>query len=156
MSQIDVKPIVLRDCLLRATLSGSDSFDFEKHVSGVTITPTTSSVTWNGLSPDAAFQAPGVTTWADTLDYAQDWETENSLSMFLFEHEGEQVTLLFEPKKGGLGWETDVFIAPGSIGGKVATVAESSVTLGVIGRPRPKAPVVPPAGFVAGDDPATD
>lgn len=132
MPQIDAKPIVLRDCLVRAA-----TFDFEKAISGVIITPTTGTVTFNGLSPEATFNFPTSTVWATQLDYAQDWETENSLSMFLFEHEGEMVTLLFEPKRGGLGWEVDVFIAPGSIGGQVNTVATSSVSHGVQGRPRP-------------------
>ncbi|WP_067194167.1 hypothetical protein [Microbacterium sp. XT11] len=141
MPKIEVKPIVLRDCLLRATLPASDSFDFEKHVSGVTLTPSTGSTTWNGLDPDASFTFPNATTWAAQLDYAQDWETEDSLSMFLFEHEGETITLLFEPVKGGLGWQIDAVIVPGSIGGQVNAVATSSVTLGVNGRPVP----VPPA-----------
>lgn len=132
MTQIAVKPIVLRDCLLRVATD-----DYEKHVSGVTITPTTGSSTWNGLDPDAAFTFPNATTWVAQLDYAQDWETEDSLSLFLFEHEGEEVTMLFEPTKGGLGWEIDVVIVPGSIGGTVNSVATSSVTLGVNGRPRP-------------------
>lgn len=132
MAQIAVKPIILRDCLLRIAAS-----DYEKHVSGITLNPTTGTVTWAGLDPEAVFTFPQAVTWAGQLDYAQDWETADSLSLFLFEHEGEQVTMLFEPVKGGLGWEVDVFIAPGSIGGQVNNVATSSVTLGILGRPRP-------------------
>lgn len=132
MPQIEVKPIVLRDCLLRVATS-----DYEKHVSGVTITPTTGNATWNGLSPAATFNFPTSTTWAAQLDYAQDWETADSLSLFLFENQGEAITMLFEPVKGGLGWEIDVVIAPGSIGGAVNSVATSQVTLGVSGQPRP-------------------
>lgn len=132
MATIDVKPIVLRDCTLTVAAD-----DYAKHVSGVTITPTTGSVTWNGLTPDAAFNFPTATTWGAQLDYAQDWETANSLSRYLFDHEGEEVTMTFEPVAGGLGWEIDVVIAPGSIGGQVNAVAASSVTLGVQGKPRP-------------------
>lgn len=132
MVQIAVKPIVLRDVLLSIAAD-----DYEKHVSGVTITPTTGSVTWNGLSPDAAFNFPTSTTWAVQLDYAQDWDTANSLSRYLFDNEGEQVTMTFEPVKGGLGWEVEVSIAPGSIGGQVNAVATATVTLGVNGRPVP-------------------
>lgn len=132
MPKIEVKPIVLRDCLLRVATA-----DYEKHVSGITITPTTGNATWNGLDPEASFSFPTATTWGAQLDYAQDWETADSLSRFLFDHEGDQVTMLFQPVKGGLGWEIDVTIAPGSIGGQVNAVATSSVTLGVNGRPRP-------------------
>lgn len=134
MAQIDVKPIVLRDVLLSIA---ADSY--EKHVSGVTITPTTGSVTWNGLTPAAAFNFPTSTTWALQLDYAQDWDTANSLSRYLFDHEGQEVTMIFEPVKGGLGWEVDVVIVPGSIGGQVNAVATATVTLGVNGKPRPVA-----------------
>lgn len=131
MVQIAVKPIVLRDVLLSIAAD-----DYEKHVSGVTITPTTGSVTWNGLNPDAAFNFPTTTTWALQLDYAQDWETVSSLSEYLFENEGEQVTMTFEPVKGGTGWEVDAVIVPGSIGGQVNAVATATVTLGVTGKPR--------------------
>ena len=132
MSQIEVKPIVLRDVLLNIAAD-----DYEKHVSGVTITPTTGSVVWNGLSPDASFNFPTSTTWALQLDYAQDWDTTNSLSRYLFDHEGDKVTMTFEPERGGVGWEVDVFIVPGAIGGQVNAVATASVTLGVVGRPTP-------------------
>lgn len=142
MAQIEVKPIVLRDCLLTITFPESTANDYAKHVSGVTFTPTSSNVSWNGLTPDATFTQPTNTTWTEQLDYAQDWETDDSLSMVLYEHEGERVVMLFEPKKGGLGWEADVYIAPGAIGGQVNSVATASVTLGVDGKPRP-VPVVP-------------
>lgn len=132
MPQIAVKPIVLRDCLLRVATA-----DYEKHVSGITIDPNTGNVSWTGLDPEAVFNFPTSTTWTGKLDYAQDWETPDSLSLFLFEHQGEQMTFLFEPVKGGLGWEIDVTIAPGSIGGAVNSVATSSVTLGINGQPRP-------------------
>lgn len=132
MPQIAVKPIVLRDVLLKVALD-----DYEKHVSGVTITPTTGSVSWAGLNPDATFTFPTSSTWAVQLDYAQDWDTPNSLSRYLFDHEGETISVLFEPVKGGLGWDVDVIIVPGSIGGQVNSVATSSVTLGVVGKPTP-------------------
>lgn len=132
MVQIAVKPIVLRDCTL-----GIAADNYEKHVSGVSIDPSSSTVTWNGLTPDAAFTFPTATTWGVKLDYAQDWETADSLSMYLYEHEGEQVDMTFTPKAGGLGWKVTVFIAPGSIGGQVNTVATASVTLGAVGRPTP-------------------
>lgn len=130
MATIEVKPIVLRDVLLSVALD-----DYEKHVSGVTITPTTGSVNWSGLNPDATFTFPTATTWACQLDYAQDWDTEASLSRYLFDNEGEEVTMTFEPVKGGVGFTVTVFIVPGSIGGQVNAVATSSVTLGVVGRP---------------------
>lgn len=137
MATIDVQPIVLRDVLLNIPTD-----DYSKHVSAVTITPSSGTVNFTGLNPDATFTFPTATTWSVQLDYAQDWETTNSLSLYLFENEGEQVEMTFEPKAGGLGWTVDVFIAAGAIGGAVNQVATASVTLGVVGRPTP-VPVVP-------------
>lgn len=130
MAQIAVKPIVLRDVLLSIATD-----DYEKHVSGVTITPTTGSVEFQGLEPTATFTFPTNTTWAVELEYAQDWDTTNSLSAYLFNNEGTEVTMTFEPVKGGAGFQATVIIAPGSIGGQVNSVATSTVTLGVVGRP---------------------
>ena len=130
MAQIEVQPIVLRNCL--ATI-GTDSY--EKHVSGVTFTPSSSTVNFNGLNPEAVFTFPTATTWTLTLAYAQDWETPDSLSAYLLEHEGEKVTMTFEPEAGGAGFTAEVFIAPGAIGGDVNSVATASVTLGVSGKP---------------------
>lgn len=131
MSKIDVKPIVLRNVLCTVAAD-----DYAKHVSGVTFTPTTGSVSWSGMDPDASFTFPTSTTWAAQLDYAQDWDTPDSLSAYLFDHEGEKVKMTFRPEAGGAGFEADVFIVPGSIGGQINAVATSSVTLGVVGKPQ--------------------
>lgn len=138
MPQIPVKPIVMRDCVLKIAAD-----NYEKHVSGVSFDPSTGTVTWNGLTPDASFTFPTASTWGAKLDYAQDWETPDSLSIYLYEHEGEQVDMTFEPKAGGLGWKVTVFIAPGSIGGQVNSVATASVSLGVLGKPIPVPAPVP-------------
>lgn len=130
MAQIEVQPIVLRDVLLSI---GTDSY--EKHVSGVTFTPTSGTVNFNGLAPDAVFTFPTATTWTLQLEYAQDWATVNSLSEYLFNHEGEKVTMTFEPVNGGAGFEAEVFIASGAIGGTVNAVATATVTLGISGKP---------------------
>lgn len=138
MAVIDVQPIVLRDCKLTITASAT-AYEFEKHVSQVEFTPTSSVQTWKGLSPAAVFSAGTSATWTATLAYAQDWETTNSLSKFLYEHEGESLECLFEPKSGGAGWEATLIITPGAIGGTVDAFAVATVTLGVDGRPTPAA-----------------
>lgn len=137
MAQIDVAPIILRDVLLRITGVGSatGTGDFEKHVSQVEFTPSASVVNWKGLNPSAVFSYGTTATWTCTLAYAQDWETTNSLSMTLFDNEGEELECLFEPVTGGQGWEATLLITPGAIGGTVDSVAVASVTLGVVGKP---------------------
>ena len=130
MTQQPVNPFVLRDVLCRI-----DADDFEKHVSNVTITPSGGTVNWQGLEPAATFVAPTTPTWQVALTYAQDWNSATSLSRYLYVHEGETVTMLFEPIKGGVGFQVDVIITPGAIGGDVNTVATATVTLGATGRP---------------------
>lgn len=139
MPQIDVTPLVLKDVILTI---GENGDTYEKHVSGVTFTPTASAITWRGLSPNAVFTDPGSVTWSCALNYVQDWDTANSLSQFLFDNEGQTVTMEFKPKSGsGPSFTADVIIIPGAIGGQVNTYAATTVTLGVQGRP-----VLVPAG----------
>lgn len=127
MATIAVKPLVLKDVLLTI-----ESDDYEKHVSGVAFNPSSSQIEWRGLSPDAVFTDVTNATWACTLDYVQDWETADSLSQYLFEHEGETVTMVFTPVKGtgNKTFTAEVTITPGSIGGQVNAFATTSVTLG--------------------------
>lgn len=133
-----VQPIILRDCKLTITTS-TDTYEFENHVSQVEFAPTSSVQTWKGLTPAAVFSAGTSSTWQATLAYAQDWETTGSLSRFLFDHEGEKLACHFEPKSSGAGWDANLIIAPGSIGGTVDAFATATVTLGVDGRPTPSA-----------------
>lgn len=127
MSTIAVKPLVLKDVLLKIAAD-----NYEKHVSGVTFVPSSSQIQWQGLTPDAAFTDVANATWAVTLNYVQDWETDDSLSQYLYENEGETVEMVFTPVKGA-GKKTftvNVTITPGQIGGEVNAYATTSVTLG--------------------------
>jgi len=134
MAQIAVQPFILRDVLLTLTLDATSN-DFEKHVSQVEFTPSSSPVTWKGLEPDANFTFPSTATWVCTLSYAQDWETEDSLSAFLHDNEGATVAASFEPVRGGTTWTANLVITPGAIGGTVDAVAVATVALGVNGKP---------------------
>jgi hypothetical protein len=124
MPPIAVQPIVLNDVLL--TIEGND---YEAHVSAVTFTPTSPTVTWKGLTPTSQHSFAGAATWMVTLDFAQDWETADSLSIHLLENELEKVAATFEPKKGGASFASTIVLVPGGVGGGVDTVATSSVTL---------------------------
>lgn len=131
MATIDVQPIYLKDVLLTVA-----SDNYEKHVSGVTFTPSTSSATWKGLSPSAVYTNIGAATWTVDLTFAQDWDTEDSLSAYLFENEGEEVTLTFQPVNGVSGtWSATVIITPGAVGGAVDSFAEGTASLPCQGRP---------------------
>jgi len=130
MSVIAVEPIVLTDVSL---LIPTD--DYAKNVSSVTLTPTSTNVSWKGLGKNT-FTGATTATWVVTVEYAQDWETPNSLSQYLYEHEGEKVTMTFKPQSGsGPSFTAEVTIVPGAIGGAVDTVAVGSVTLPCTAKP---------------------
>lgn len=125
MAQIAVEPIVLTNVLLTIVTD-----TYEKHVSRVEFVPTASPVVWKGLHPSSSFSKTPTATWVCTLEYAQDWETADSLSQYLHENEGADVAATFEPANGGAGFTATLSIAPGSIGGAVDTFAVATVTLG--------------------------
>jgi hypothetical protein len=131
MAQISLQPFIMRDVLLTLGTAG----DYEKHVKQVQFDPSSSVVNWKGLSPDSVFSFGTSATWTCTLAYAQDWDTADSLSRYLFEHEGEDIAATFEPVKDGPSITATLIVSPGSIGGAVDAVAEASVTLGVKGKP---------------------
>lgn len=131
MATIAVSPFVLKDVLLTV-----DADNYEAHVSQVEFTPTSSTQTWQGLTPTASFTDVSAATWTCTLSYAQDWETTNSLSLYLFNNEGESVNVTFRPKSGsGPSFQATLIVTPGVIGGTVNQFAVASVTLGVSGKP---------------------
>ena len=140
MAQIAVNPIRLSNVLLRI-VQGAEGGDYEKHVSQVEFSPSSGSVSWKGLHPEAVYNFSTATTWTCTLAYAQDWSSEDSLSGFLFDHEGETVTMVLQPDNGKViseenpAFRAQVTVVPGTIGGSVDSVATASVTLQVQGRP---------------------
>jgi hypothetical protein len=128
MTVLPVQPLVLKDVEL--LLGSGTPDDFRKHVSGVTYTPSSAQQTWTGLGKNTHTDA-AIPTWTVQLDYVQDWTSTNSLSSYLFTHEGEQLTAKFTPTSGsGPSFTSTVTIVPGAIGGQVNAFATTSVTLG--------------------------
>lgn len=133
MTQIAVAPFTLKNVDLKI-----DADNYEKHVSAVSFDPKVDQVTWQGLTPDAAFTDTTSPTWTCTLEYAQDWETTNSLAAYLLANAGQQKTVIFKPRGAVTGkpmFTATVIIVPGPIGGKGNTVQTGQVTLGVVGAP---------------------
>lgn len=125
MAAIEVTPITLKNVLLKLGASA----EYQKHVSSVEFVPSSSSVVWKGLANNT-HTSVSTASWVCNLSFAQDWETEDSLSLFLFENEGETVAAIFEPVAGGAGFTANLVITPGSIGGAVDSTAVATVTLG--------------------------
>lgn len=135
MPEIAVSPIFLQDAVL--TLGEGAADDFAAAVSSLTLTPSSSAVVWKGLKPGASFTRQTKSTWTLDLGYAQDWSEAESLSVYLYEHEGESVPFNVQPDDdtGQDAFTGTVIIAPGAIGGAVDTFGESTVSLGILGKP---------------------
>ena len=155
MATIAVSPLYLRDVIMTI---GADSY--QAALSSAAFTPSASVSNWKGLTPGAVFTAGGITTWTVDLTYAQDWDSAGSLSAYLFNSEGSQVTATFKPRSGsGASFSATIIIQPGAVGGGVESFGEATVSLGVLGKPTllagtPVIPVVtlanPATGTIAG------
>jgi hypothetical protein len=130
MAQIGAQPFMLTDVKFAVATD-----NYEKHVSQVEFQPQGGITSWKGLTPDSTFTAAQTPTWQLVLALAQDWKTTNSLSRYLFDNQGKQVTATFTPLTGGPTITATIIITAGNIGGSVDAVATSSVTLGVVGKP---------------------
>lgn len=112
-----------------------DGTAFEAEVSGVRLTPTSSTATWKGLKKGSSFTRGGLASWVAGINFGQDHELAESLSNFLFDHEGEELPFVFEPIDGGRGFSGTLVAQAGEIGGDVDTFGTASVTLPVQGKP---------------------
>ncbi len=125
MANISVTPLVLKNIELTV---GAD--DYKTSVSSVRFEPSASQVSWTGLGGNTHTDV-STATWTVTLEFAQDWDTTNSLSRYLFAQEGTTKAIKFRPKNGvGPSFTANVAISPGAIGGAVNAYATASVTLG--------------------------
>ena len=130
-------PLFMKDAVVTIGATG-----YQAEISSAVFTPSSSVATWKGLTPTAVFTETSAATWVVDITFAQDPNDALSLGIYLFEHEGESVTMVFEPKAGGAGFTGQVVITPGAIGGAVDGFAEATVSLPVQGRPSYTPPVL--------------
>ena len=136
MAKIAVAPLVLKDVLL--SIGSGTPDDFAKHVSSVVFEPSSSTVSWQGLSPDASFTDQTAETWTCKLTFAQDWTTTNSLAKYLLTNKGKTMPCTCKPNASAttpVVVSANIILTPPSIGGDVNKVMEATVTLGVVGAP---------------------
>lgn len=140
-------PFIMKNAIVAFGDPATADEDFAAAVSSAVLTPSSGITPYKGLKPTAVFTFPQAVTYTLDLTFAQDWASAESLSRYLFEHVGETVpaTLNVDDKAtGSTSWALDVAIVPGSVGGPVDSVAESTVSLGVVGQPVPTyTPVTP-------------
>ena len=139
MADIAVKPVLMRNAVLRIV---ADNHQFA--CSAIALVPASQPVVFTGLGGNS-HTFPSTATWVCNLTYAQDWETPDSLTRFLHDHEGETVAAQILPQAtvadeegdpvAGVGFDVNIVIVPGQIGGQVDQTATATVSLGVDGRP---------------------
>lgn len=131
MTVITPTPLVMKDALVQIA---TDSY--EAAVTSVAFTASASVLTATAVAPGAVYTDVSPATWTCDITFLQDWSDAASLSNYLFAHEGETVSMTFQPRNGeGASFTADVVIVPGSVGGAVGTFAEATVQLGVVGKP---------------------
>lgn len=133
MPAIAVAPFVLKDAIFQV---GTDTY--EAHVASAKIEPSSSVLTWQGITPAATFTEQTAETWSCTVTLAQDWTTANSLAQYLLTNKGQKKTVVFKPKGTTTGmpiFTVDMIMAAPQIGGDVNTFQEATVTMGCVGVP---------------------
>lgn len=124
--------LTVKNAVLRVGgISGAASatYEFSSKVDQVVFTPSSSTVTWTAID-GTTYSETSPSTWTADIQFLQDWDDENSLGRLLFDHEGAEATLTFEPLSGGVSVVTTATLSPGAIGGTAGSVATSSVSLG--------------------------
>lgn len=117
--------------LFKAPVSvGTD--EYTAHLNRAEFVPTQPTAGWTDLDGKTT-NFGGDSSWVLELAGAQDWETVNSLSQYLNEHEGEEITVSF-PFAGSTHSAT-VVAAAVNIGGTINTPAVWSKRLAVQGKP---------------------
>ena len=132
MSVITPQPIVLKN--VSAIIGGASGDDYAAFFTSVALTPTSNTVSITGMKPDAIYQDSSPATWVADITYMQDW-SETGLSRYLFENEGESVTIALSPVSGGPTFTVTATIVTGAVGGSVGEFATATVSLPLSGKP---------------------
>lgn len=117
-----------------------DGTDFTQAVSQAEFQPSVSSGSFTSIGGHTVTESAPA-TWALALGLAQD-DNPGGLLRYLYDNEGEQVSVSLQPRAGGTRWTADVILSPANVGGTAGnSPVTSTVTLAVSGRPVP-APAV--------------
>ncbi len=108
---------------------GADSY--EAHVSNVLFSNSTSTISWQGGSPDALLSDTVEGPWTAAITMVQDWQNPDSLCNFMLEHAGEVASVTYKPQQdGAFAVEAEITLVSPAIGGPVNQYNESTVTCG--------------------------
>lgn len=152
------RPIIMRNSDLVIVVGGgaeTTGTNFHCEARAVTLTPDVNIQRVKTLCPDGTFADVDNPEW--TLEVTYLFGTNDSgetLADFLLDNSGAKGKAWFRPVSGGPGYECDVTLIPGGLGGEQGSYSEQSVSLPVDGQPR-KVAAAPPVGAGEGDEPET-
>lgn len=143
------KPVYMKDSNL---ILGDEATgrDYKIELRSITMTPDVNTSRIKTLDPEGQFSEVDAAEWSLELGYlGGSWDTadaKQSLQDYLLEHAGEKIPFFFAPRAGGAGYQGNLSLLPGAIGGDQGSFSEQSVTLPIDGQPKTWAGVTPPAG----------
>jgi hypothetical protein len=106
--------------------------EYTAHLSQAEFTPTQPTAAFTDIAGSVT-NFGGRSGWVLNLAGVQDWDTANSLSAFLTENDGEDISVSLTVPGGS--WAATVVGAATAIGGSAGTPAQFSTTLQVKGTP---------------------
>ena len=121
---------VLRDALF--TVAGTD---YANQCTSVVMTPEQETQTLKTMVPDGIVQDVDTATWTLNVNGIQDFTTAQGLARYLTDHDGEQIAIVFEPKKGGVSATVTAVAKATPFGGEQGTFVTFDLQLPMIGYP---------------------
>jgi len=128
VSLIPAKVTVFNDALLKI-----DAHNYETSVDRAALTPNITSTDFDGIGGNTI--TTDVIKWTLETTGLQDWDTENSFSLFCERHVGEAVSVDLYAREGGKGRRFTIKIVPGVYGGTSNEQLKNAITFKVLGQP---------------------
>jgi hypothetical protein len=112
-----------------SNISSAPSADYTEVVQSVVWTPTSSPVTWTGIS-GATISDSSLATWTLDITFRQhDLADDESLPNVMFDNEGETATAEYTPYAGGPTYTGHVTLQAPTVGSDGTAVAVATVSL---------------------------
>jgi len=113
-----------------------DTVDYAPACNAATLTPSSSTQTWKGGTPDAVFTDTTSPTWTFDTTIGTDWVDVESFANYLEEHAGETIEgVAFTPRPGAPTWTFPVIVPPVPVGGTIDDWATAQLSFAVVGAP---------------------
>jgi hypothetical protein len=121
---------VLRDALF--TVGGTD---YANQCTSVVMTPTQETQTLKTMVPDGIVQDVDSAVWTCSINGIQDYIAAQGLARFLTDNAGTQISVVFEPKKGGVTASAVLVAKATPFGGEQGAFTTFDVELPMVGAP---------------------